>query len=163
MDKGPPRTDHRKWVKNPPPGRSRGRNLERCGVYSRPSSSSSQREATASDGIRLVGADSIPLASAWRRKLAHFVAPPLPTGTAGVPAGPPMGDWRRRWSVYSRPSNSSSQREDTASDGIRLVGADSIPLASAWRRKLAHFVAPPLPTGTAGVPVGAPMGDWRRR
>lgn len=89
MDKGPPHTDHRKWVKISAPGTVPGAEIGKMWNLYGPSGSSGQREATASDGIRLVGADSIPLASARRRKLTHSVAPPLPTG-------PPMGDWRRR-------------------------------------------------------------------
>ena len=90
-------------------------------VYSRPSSSSCHNAATASLGIRRVGAKSALLRFRLRRNLR-----PLPCASfprlkrfAGLIRGPRYGDWRGRLPVYSRPSSSSCHNAATASLGIR--------------------------------------------
>ena len=89
--------------------------------YSRPSSSSCHNAATASDGIRRVGAKSALLRFRLRRNLR-----PLPCASfprlkrfAGLIRWPRFGDWREKVPAYSRPSSSSCHNAATASDGIR--------------------------------------------
>ena len=89
--------------------------------YSRPSSSSCHNAATASDGIRRVGAKSALLRFRLRRNLR-----PLPCASfprlkrfAGLIRGPRSGDWREKVPAYSRSSSSSCHSAATASDGIR--------------------------------------------
>ena len=47
----------------------------------------------------------------------------------------------------------------SAAGPLECVNANSISLASAWQRKLAHSVAPPFPTRPAAL--GAPGGPGR--
>ena len=94
---------------------------EKVPAYSRPSSSSCHSAATASDGIRRVGAKSALLRFRLRRNLR-----PLPCASfprlkrfADLIRGPRFGDWREKVPAYSRPSSSSCHNAATASDGIR--------------------------------------------
>ena len=110
----------------------------------------------------LVGARSISLASASRRKFAHFAAPPLPTETTSLGFG---GDPSGMIStvagakvILTRPADTRRPAAlclpGTPAMRRHLVGARSISLASASRRKFAHFAAPPLPTETTSLGFG---------
>ena len=155
MDKGPPHANFKKWAKDPPAGPFHGRILGICGAYSRPSSSSSQREATASDGIRLVGAGSRSLASA--RGGESSLLPPRLLSPRGplrwVPAGPPMGDWRRITPDPPAPPARGRPRRQTASASSARAPDPSLPPGGAKARSFRR-ASSPHGDRSAGSPRG---------